>query len=90
MKTKSRQCYKRHRKNPALDLFGEVPVTWDEVYLWCEMVAGIPRDSWRLPVYVKGWDVPNKIRAAKLAGTYEATITPSRQYGSSRLLGILA
>jgi len=52
------------------DLFGEVPVTWDDVALWVDAVAGIARDDWRFPVYVRGWNVPEKIRRAKLAGQF--------------------
>lgn len=53
-----------------LDLFGEVAVTWPEVYLWLETVAGIERTSWRAPYYIEHWNVPAKIAAAKLAGTW--------------------
>lgn len=56
------------------DLFGEIPVTWPEVLAWCECVAGIPADSWRLEYYVRGWNVIEKIRAAKAAGTLEAIL----------------
>jgi hypothetical protein len=63
--------------HPALDLFGEVPVTWDEVYLWVESVAGIPRDSWRFKWYFQGWNVPEKIRAAKLSGTFDESVAQS-------------
>lgn len=72
MKRKSSRCCKNHRQIGVRDLFGEVPVTWDEIYEWCEIVAGITRDSPRLEVYIKGWDVVGKIRAAKLSGYYEA------------------
>lgn len=57
------------------DLFGEIPVTHDEVYMWVAAVA--PR--WLQPEsayqrYVRSWDVPAKIRAAKAAGTFHQTI----------------
>jgi hypothetical protein len=64
------------RRNPALDLFGEVPVTWDEVYDWVELVAGIPRDSWRAPYYIKNWNVIDKIREAKKAGYFDEIYQP--------------
>lgn len=54
------------------DLFGEIPVTWPEVWAWLEAVPGIARDSWRAAYYIEWWDVPAKIRAAKRAGTFEA------------------
>jgi len=52
------------------DLFGEIPVTWDEIWLWVEEVAGLPRDSWRAANYIRWWNVPEKIRAAKLSGEW--------------------
>ena len=55
------------RRGPPYDLFGEVPVTWQEVWDWVENVAGIPRDSWRAAYYAEFWNVPEKIRAAKIA-----------------------
>lgn len=66
----------RTAKNAAADLFGVVPVTWPEVYAWCEAVAGIPADSWRLPYYIEYWNVPAKVAAAKAAGTFEQAIAP--------------
>lgn len=75
MKTKSKLCEKNNRQIGVLDLFGEVPVTWEEIYLWCEVVAEIPRDSWRLGYYIKAWDVAGKIRAAKLSGYFEAILS---------------
>jgi hypothetical protein len=68
MKRKSRNAQNNsviHTRYSPFDLFGEIPVTWDEVYQWCEKVAEIPRDSWRLDWYIRGWNVPAKIRAAK-------------------------
>jgi hypothetical protein len=52
------------------DLFGDVPVTWDEIYLWIEIVARIERDSWRAPYYIEYWNVAEKIKAAKLKGEF--------------------
>ena len=59
------------RPRPPFDLFGEIPVTWPEVAAWTIAVAGIAPDSWRFPHYVRGWNVPEKVRAAKLAGTFD-------------------
>jgi hypothetical protein len=61
------------------DLFGEVPVTWPEIWAWLEAVPGIARDSWRARYYLDSWNVPDKIRAAKLAGALDAILTDSRQ-----------
>lgn len=60
------QCEKSH----ALDLFGEIPVTWPEVFTWCKAVAGIELDSWRLPYYIEYWNVPGKVAAAKKDGSF--------------------
>lgn len=68
------QKRRRTKRGPPFDLFGEVPVTWGEVELWVEAVAGIGRDSWRFDYYCTHWNVPAKIRAAKLAGTFEALL----------------
>jgi hypothetical protein len=54
------------RRGPPYDLFGEIPVTWDEVWDWVETVAGIDRRSWRACYYIEWWNVPDKIRAEKL------------------------
>ena len=54
------------RRGPPYDLFGEIPVTWEEVWQWVESIAGLSRDSWRARYYVEWWNVPEKIRAEKL------------------------
>lgn len=52
------------------DLFGQVPVTWPEVVDWVARVAGITPDSPRWLAYVNAWNVADKVRAAKLAGSW--------------------
>lgn len=59
---------------PALDLFGEVVVTWPDVVAWVEAVAGIPRDSYRFDYYVRAWSVCDKVACAKLNGTFDDAI----------------
>jgi hypothetical protein len=62
---------------PALyDLFGEVPVTRADVALWLECVPHIDPCSPRAEWYVKGWDVPSKIRQAKLSGRFDKLKRP--------------
>lgn len=56
------------------DLFGQVVVTWPEVFAWCEAVAGIPADSPRLAHYIRGYNVPAKVARAKLDGTFQAVL----------------
>ena len=53
------------------DLFGEIPVTWQEIDAWLLSVPRIEPSSPRAERYVKNWDVPGKIRRAKEAGTFE-------------------
>lgn len=53
------------------DLFGEIPVTLDEVYAWCDRVASHlspERRDW----YISNWNVVGKIQQAKREGTYTA------------------
>ncbi len=57
------------------DLFGEIPVTEDDVFDWVAAVA--PR--WLTPQrsfdgYVSAYNVADKIRAAKAAGTFNQII----------------
>ena len=73
-------------QNPALDLFGEVPVLESEIVDWVAAVA--PR--WLAPPrsyasYVRTYAVAEKIRAAKLAGTYDAIIAQRRPSYHARL-----
>lgn len=68
------------------DLFGEVPVTEDEIFAWVAAVA--PR--WLSPErayhrYVRDWNVAAKVRAAKLAGTFHSTIEKPRRPWHARL-----
>jgi hypothetical protein len=65
-----------HHGRQARDLFGEIPVTWPEIWDWLEAIPKIPRDSWRPVYYIEYWNVPEKIRAAKLNGTYHQIINP--------------
>lgn len=68
------------------DLFGEIPVTEDEIVQWVAAVA--PR--WLTPErsfrgYVNAYNVPDKIRAAKLAGTFHMTIEKRHNAWHARL-----
>lgn len=58
----------------GLDLFGQVVVTWPEVFAWVEAVANIPADSPRAASYIRSWNVPAKVARAKLEGTYHAIV----------------
>lgn len=80
---------KKPPKNPALDLFGEVPVSVPEVLLWCRVVAHLPPDSPRLAHYVIAWHVVEKVQAAKLAGTFDADVKTPDESGAVDLLAVL-
>lgn len=69
------------------DLFGEIPVTWPEVRAWLLAVPGIDPDSYRAEAYIKGYDVPGKVAAAKLRGDFEQLVArepPPPQWWSTR------
>jgi hypothetical protein len=70
----------------ALDLFGQVPVTQDEVRAWVEAVAPAFCSSERAFLhYVQAWHVPEKVALAKLSGTFDATIENARARRASLL-----
>lgn len=58
---------------PATDLFGEVPVTTADLYEWCERVNFHHPAQWRLDWYIKNWNVAEKVRQAKLDGSWYKT-----------------
>lgn len=66
------------------DLFGEVVVTWEDVRLWLTAVPRIDPDSPRAIRYAIGWNVPAKIRAAKLAGWFDQ-LAPAKPPDHPRL-----
>ncbi|SAK68327.1 hypothetical protein AWB76_04088 [Caballeronia temeraria] len=74
------------RHHPQHDLFGQVPVTLDEVRQWVEAVAPAYCSSERAFLhYVHAWQVADKVAAAKLAGTFDATIENARARRASLL-----
>lgn len=57
------------------DLFGEIPVTEREIYLWVKAVAPhYLRPERAYHNYVRSYDVAGKIKHAKLRGTFQDTI----------------
>lgn len=67
-------------RNETLDLFDGVRVTWPEVAAWVQAIAPhVMSSQWRFAYYVENWNVPTKIRAAKLAGCW-----PPAETGSPR------
>jgi len=64
----------------CFDLFGEVPVTEDDVFLWVQAISPrwlSPERSYRN--YVRTWNVVDKIRTAKIRGDFESIIDRPRQ-----------
>lgn len=51
---------------PALDLFGEVPITVPELRAWLIQVAGLDPDSPRAAHYLRAYNVTEKIARTKL------------------------
>jgi hypothetical protein len=55
----------------AKDLFGQVPVLESEVIAWVEHFAPhIAHSSWRISSYARGYNVAEKIKAAKTDGSF--------------------
>lgn len=52
------------------DLFGEVPVTVEDVRTWLRLVPRLDPDSPRAAMYCRSWSVPRKIAAAKMDGSF--------------------
>lgn len=62
-----------------LDLFGDVQVTLDDLHAWVSAIAPAWTSSERsLTYYIRYWNVADKVRHAKLAGTFDATIENAR------------
>lgn len=66
-------CMSHLLRQPALDLFGEVPVTEEDIYDWVASVAPLHLSERSFLNYVRGYAVADKVRAAKLQGTFEDT-----------------
>lgn len=62
-----------------LDLFGDVQVTLDDLRAWVSAISPAWTSSERsLAFYIDRWNVADKVRRAKLAGTFDATIENAR------------
>ena len=75
-----------------LDLFGEVVVTYEDLELWVSALApGFALNEQRAAYYIARWNVADKVRRAKLAGTFESTIENARARRAylSRRLGLI-
>lgn len=75
-----------------LDLFGDVVVTHDDLCLWVSALApGFAGNTQRMAYYIERWNVADKVRRAKLSGTFETTIENARAQRAyvSRRLGMI-
>lgn len=76
-----------------LDLFGDVQVTLDDLHAWVAAIAPAWTSSERsLTYYIRHWNVADKVRRAKLAGTFDATIENARARRASliRRFGLIS
>lgn len=64
---------------PGRDLFGEVPVSFEDVYAWLLAVANIDPESERAAAYVRDWGVVRRIVECKLKGTMAGIIEAARR-----------
>lgn len=74
-----------------LDLFGDVVVTFDDLAAWVAAVApGYAGSATRSAYYIERWNVAEKVRRAKLNGTFDSTIEKARDQRASlsRRLGL--
>ena len=68
------------------DLFGEIPVTDDEIFQWVAAMSPRNMSSERsYQNYVRNWNVAEKIRAAKQNGTFHEIISRPYQPWHGRL-----
>ena len=65
MKTKSNKMCGNEQKKPYLDLFGEVIITHDEVFLWVDVTTKGKFLGLRFDWYVKNYNVIDKIKTIK-------------------------
>ena len=63
-------------RQPVRDLFGQVPITHQDVAAWLLAVPRMDPDSPRAAWYIRAYSVTDKIAAAKLAGTFELVTAP--------------
>lgn len=58
----------------VFDLFGEIPVYRQDIDAWLRAVPRIEPGTKRAAHYVEAWAVVEKIKAAKLAGTFDQVV----------------
>lgn len=88
MKTRRPAKARAAQLRGCLDLFGEVPITRQDVYAWLLAVANLDPSSERATSYVRTYGVLQKIVSAKLAGTFDELVASAE--GSARFREIAA
>lgn len=76
----------------VFDMFGDIVITYDDITAWVYAIAPAYASNQRsFDRYVRAWDVASKVRAAKLAGTFEAQIARAadRRSTLARRLGVI-
>lgn len=72
-------------RQPPLDLFGEVPVTEEDLYDWVAAVSPVHLSERGFDHYVRRYDIAGKIRTAKLRGAFESITARRHQPYHARL-----
>jgi hypothetical protein len=54
----------------AFDLFGEIPVTLDDLNTWCDHLGKSWTCEWRKEWYIQNWNVAAKVQRTKLDGSF--------------------
>lgn len=78
---KARKPSKAQAAKWRLDLFGEIPVTREDVYAWLIAVVNLDPASKRAFRYVQDYDVLNRIIRAKIDGTFDQLVAPVKHSG---------
>lgn len=70
----------------VFDLFGEIPVTESDLELWVAAIAPVYLSSERsFRSYIRNYNVPEKIRRAKLYGDFDQITAKRRAPFHARL-----
>lgn len=78
---KTRKPSKAQAVKWRLDLFGEMPVSREDVYAWLIAVVDMDPASKRAFRYVRDYGVLNRIIRAKIDGTFDELVAPAKHSG---------
>jgi hypothetical protein len=73
MKTKSKKIVKKTTIDPIFDLFGDVIVTYFDVYMWVAVITHgrFLGNANRYHYYVENWNVAYKVKQYKQRGLFK-------------------